>query len=190
VTRGPAMHHGCRDGARSSMRRDGLRGQGVATRPGFAAAGGAAGAGSCSPPAAAQRGYTLIEVLVAFSVLALALTLLLGTLSGATRQVRWSADAGRAGLHAQSLLAQTGVGEVLQPGRREGAFDDGRYRWTMDVAPYQDPLRATPAAIDPFSPQLLQLALEVRWGDGGPAERLRLETLRLVQPAPGQGGVP
>src|SRR5690606_27083210 len=65
------------------------------------------------------RGYTLIEVLVAFAVLALALTLLLGTLSGATRQVRWSADAGRAALHAQSLVAQAGVGEVLAPGIRQ-----------------------------------------------------------------------
>jgi general secretion pathway protein I len=156
----------------------------------MAAAGRATGVGSLSSPGSAQRGYTLIEVLVAFSVLALALTLLLGTLSGATRQVRWSADAGRAALHAQSLLAQTGVGEVLQPGRQEGVFDDGRYRWTLVVAPYQDPLRPAPAAIDPFSPQLLQLALEVRWGDGAPAERLSLESLRLVQPAPGQGGVP
>lgn len=59
-----------------------------------------------------QRGYTLIEVLVAFSVLALGLTLLLGTLSGATRQVRWSADAGRAALHAQSLIAQAEIGRA------------------------------------------------------------------------------
>src|SRR5690554_4154919 len=70
-----------------------------------------------------RRGYTLIEVLVAFSVLALALTLLLGTLSGATRQVRWSADAGRAAVHAQSLLAQAGVGEALVPGSRHGELD-------------------------------------------------------------------
>jgi general secretion pathway protein I len=134
-----------------------------------------------------QGGYTLIEVLVAFAVLALALTVLLGTLSGATRQVRWSADAGRAALHAQSLLAQVGVGEALQAGRRDGEFDDGRYRWTLDVAPYTDPLLPPPAGIDPFTPQLMQLRLAVEWGDGGRGQRMLLDSLRLVQPDATEG---
>ena len=51
---------------------------------------------------ARQRGFTLIEIVVAFAILALALTLLLGTLSGATKQIRWADDAGRAALHAES----------------------------------------------------------------------------------------
>jgi general secretion pathway protein I len=129
-----------------------------------------------------QRGYTLLEVLVAFAVLALALTLLLGTLSGGTRQVRWSADAGRAALHAQSLLADVGVGAPLQPGRREGVFDDGRYRWSLEVAPWVEPERAPPVAVDAYAPQLLSLQLTVVWGEGGPRERLQLHSLRLVQP--------
>lgn len=129
-----------------------------------------------------QRGYTLIEVLVAFAVLALALTLLLGTLSGATRQVRWSADAGRAALHAQSLLAQVGVGEALQPGRSDGTFEEGRYRWVLEVAPYVDPALPPAAIVDPFAPQLLSLQLTVAWGQGGARERLQVQSLRLVQP--------
>lgn len=137
-----------------------------------------------------QRGYTLIEVLVAFAVLAVALTLLLGTLSGATRQVRWSADAGRAALHAQSLLAQTGVGEVLQPGRSDGVFEAGRYRWMLEVEPYADPLRPPSGLTDPFSAQLLQLRLAVEWGEGSEAERIRLDSLRLVQPDATQGALP
>ena len=137
-----------------------------------------------------QHGYTLIEVLVAFAVLALALTVLLGTLSGATRQVRWSADAGRAALHAQSLLAQVGVGEALQPGRRDGEFDDGRYRWTLDVAPFTDPLLPPPAGTDPFTPQLMQLRLAVEWGDGGRGQRMQLDSLRLVQPDATEGALP
>lgn len=146
--------------------------------------------GSRFPVPGAQAGYTLIEVLVAFAVLALALTLLLGTLSGATRQVRWSADAGRAALHAQSLLAQTGVGEALQPGRSEGEFDNGRYRWTLEVAPYVDPLRPSSAVVDPFTARLMQLRLAVAWGDAAPARRIELDSLRLVQPDPVQGSLP
>ncbi|MGY1458211.1 MULTISPECIES: type II secretion system protein XpsI [unclassified Luteimonas] len=132
-----------------------------------------------------QHGYTLIEVLVAFAVLALALTFLLGTLSGATRQVRWSSDAGRAALHAQSLLADVGVGEALQPGREEGELEDGRYRWQLEVAPYTDPLLPGNAPQDPFAAQLLQLRLELAWGEGTRAQRLVLDSLRLVQPEPG-----
>lgn len=141
--------------------------------------------GGCS-----QRGYTLIEVLVAFAVLALALTLLLGTLSGASRQVHWSAVAGRAALHAESLLAQTGVGETLQPGRRDGDFEDGRYRWVLDVAPYDDPTRAPPTTRDPFSPQLMQLRLQVAWGDGGRGEQIVVDSLRLVAPDREQRALP
>ncbi|MGY0560250.1 type II secretion system protein XpsI [Luteimonas sp. A277] len=135
-------------------------------------------------PGSRQRGYTLIEVLVAFSVLALALTLLLGTLSGATRQVRWSADAGRAALHAQSLIAQAGVGEVLQPGRREGELDAGRYRWTLEVAPWVDPAQPPQLLEDVAGPQLMALRLRLEWGDGGPAQSLQVDSLRLVQPDP------
>lgn len=128
-----------------------------------------------------MRGYTLLEVLVAFAVLALALTLLLGTLSGGTRQVRWSADAGRAALHAQSLLADVGVGAVLEAGRREGVFDDGRYRWSLEVAPWVEPGRPPPGTVDPWAPQLLSVQLTVLWGEAGPRERLQLHSLRLVQ---------
>ena len=137
-------------------------------------------------PATARRarGYTLIEVIVAFAVLALALAILLGILSNSTKQIRWADEAGRAALHAQSLLDQVGVGQALQPGHREGVFEDGRYRWTLDIAPWRDPsLRdAAPQPEDPGAPKLMQLLLDVRWGDGGPRNRLQLQTLRLTLP--------
>lgn len=125
----------------------------------------------------AQRGFTLLEVIVAFALLALALTLLLGALSGASRQVRQAEDRSRATLHAQSLLAQLGVGAPLRPGRDEGRFD-ARYRWTLQVAPYADPLAAR-AQLDPSSAQLLDVRLDVRWGEGE-GESLRWHTLRLA----------
>lgn len=144
-----------------------------------------------------QRGFTLIEVIVAFAVLALALAIVLGTLSNASRQVRWSEDAGRAALHAQSLLDDTGIAQALVTGRSEGTFEDGRYRWTLEVAPWQAPAAdgggeaPSPQPVDPAAPRLLKLALDVRWGDAEARDgendartRLHLESLRWVRPEP------
>ena len=129
-----------------------------------------------------QRGYTLIEVVVAFALLAFGMTLLLGSLTNATKQVRVANDAGRAALHAQTLIDQAGVGEALAVGQRDGEVEGGRYRWDMNVTPFRDP--TAPPRQDQIlgAPQLLQLELTVRWGDGGPRETLRLQSLRLVTP--------
>lgn len=136
-----------------------------------------------------QRGYTLIEVIVAFAILALGLTLLLGTLSGAARQVRWADETGRASLHAQSLIDTIGVGEALRPGHRDGRFEDGRYRWSLDVAPYSDPLLPPAVTTDLGAPRLLQLSLLVQWGRGDdPRQRIQLRSLRLVTPNPVDAG--
>ena len=56
---------------------------------------------------ARMRGYTLIEVIVAFALLALALTLLLGSLTNAARQVHWADGAGRATL-VRAIAARPG----------------------------------------------------------------------------------
>ncbi|MCD9006537.1 type II secretion system GspH family protein [Luteimonas sp. XNQY3] len=128
-----------------------------------------------------QRGYTLIEVIVAFAVLGIALMLLLGTLSNGTRQVRWAADSGRAALHAQSLLDGIGIEIPVVPGGITGEFEDGRYRWALEIVPYVDPAMP-PALLDPSGPQLFEIALSVDWGERGPRERLQVHTLRLRQP--------
>lgn len=138
-----------------------------------------------------QRGYTLIEVIVAFAILALALTLLLGTLSGAAKQVHWSDQAGRAALYSQSLMAQTGVAQTLHAGHREGEFEEGRYRWTLDIAPYADPLIPAAPARDLSAPRLWQLALTMQWGDGDdPRQRIAVQSLRLVTPNVQEGEAP
>ncbi|HEY4582972.1 MAG TPA: prepilin-type N-terminal cleavage/methylation domain-containing protein [Lysobacter sp.] len=126
-----------------------------------------------------MRGYTLVEVIVAFAVLALALTLLLGTLTNAGRQVRWSADAGRAALLAQSVLEQAEMDGPWKEGERRGALEDGRYRWTLSVRRFEELDRAG-QPLNPGAPSLFTVDLTMQWGDGGPRERLELRSLRLV----------
>ncbi len=122
-----------------------------------------------------QQGYSLIEVIVAFALLALATTLLLGSLSGAAGQVRIADQQGRAALHAQSLLATLGVEAPLAAGRQQGEWEQGRYRWTLQVAPYREPRQATS--------RLWQVDLQVRWGEAA-AEQLHWRSLRLRANAP------
>ncbi|WP_133478811.1 type II secretion system protein XpsI [Cognatilysobacter segetis] len=129
-----------------------------------------------------QRGYTLIEVVVAFGLLALALTLLLGTLTNSTRQVRWSADAGRAALLSQSVLDRVENEGPLREGDRDGQLEDGRYHWQLQVRRFE---AAAGRPVDPNAPVLLALDLTMRWGDGGAAETYSLHSLRLVPPNAG-----
>ena len=131
---------------------------------------------------ATQRGYTLIEVVVAFALLALALSLLLGAMTHATKQVKLSDEYGRAALHAQSLLDQAGVGEALAPGHKQGELEDGRYRWELDVSPWRDPTAPPKQEQLLGAPQPIQLELVLRWGDGGPRQTLAIRSLRLVTP--------
>jgi general secretion pathway protein I len=148
----------------------------------------------------AQRGYTLLEVMVAFALLAIGLGLLLAILSGGVRSVARSSQSTQATLYAESLLDTLGVDRRLQPGRSQGAFENGRYRWTLDIAPFKPPV-PTPARGDPYStaPAVLSFAdnvmyrvvLQMQWGARGsdshePEQTLRVETLRAY--APVQGG--
>ncbi|MDE2408239.1 MAG: prepilin-type N-terminal cleavage/methylation domain-containing protein [Xanthomonadaceae bacterium] len=134
-------------------------------------------------------GFTLIEILVAFAVLALGLTLLLGSLSRASLQLRQGGDAGRAALLAQSLLDEHLV--LLQgPLQQAGTLENGRYQWRLAVTPWQDPQphkRETP--VDPLAARLLHVQLDMQWGDGGPQQQLHVASLRLATPSrlePGQ----
>ena len=132
-----------------------------------------------SHPARRQRGFTLLEVIIAFALLALALTLLLGSMSGAAKQVRHADDASRAALHAQSLLAKLGVGEALQPGQSAGGLEKGRFQWILTVTPYVDPLVPAAAALDTSAPRLLHVDLIVGWGDAA-GQQLHWQSLRLA----------
>lgn len=127
-----------------------------------------------------QRGYTLIEVIVAFALLALGLTLLLGTLSGATRQVRVAADGGRAALHAQSLLDELDMDAPLRPQQRDGDFEDGTYRWRLSVQPWREAAADAPVAPAVQGTRMLEVELDVEWGDGRPGQSLTVRSLRLT----------
>jgi general secretion pathway protein I len=140
-----------------------------------------------------QRGFSLLEVILAFALLAVALGILVAILGGGLTQVRGAGDASVATLHAQSLMDEVGVLEPIEPGMSGGDFDGGRYRWQMEVTEVEDPAPAGVADPDvappetvglqlPSAPVLYRLRLDVSWGEGEFERQITLVTLRARTP--------
>jgi len=86
------------------------------------------------------RGFTLIEVLAAFSVLALGIAIVVSLLNGGRRQVRYAAEASYAAQFARGLLDSQGLVSRLREGSDEGQSDDEHMRWTLEIKEIPDPL--------------------------------------------------
>ena len=90
------------------------------------------------PRRSRQRGFSLIELVAAFVVFALAFGVLMGILSSSIRNTRLAAEYTQAALWAQSRLDVVGIGEKLEEGHESGRFDD-EYRWELDISKYEPP---------------------------------------------------
>src|SRR5450432_1107900 len=86
-----------------------------------------------------EAGFSLLEVLAAFVILALVGTALLRVFSGALGNVAASDEYSRATLYAESRLAGLGVEAPLREGTQQGTSDDGYYDWTAKIEPYTPP---------------------------------------------------
>lgn len=122
-----------------------------------------------------EAGFTLIETLVAFAVLALAMIALFRAVTGGLESVRRAEQQALAVELAQSLLDGAGRERPLAPGTSSGASVTG-YRWDVTVAPYEAG-RARSAA-----PRVAAywVAVTVRWPGTGSGQSLSLRTLKLA----------
>lgn len=128
-----------------------------------------------------QAGFSLLEILVAFAVLALTLGVLLRIFGGGTRTAQTIDEYTRALSIAESLLAAAGVETPLEEGETEGDLNQG-YHWRLRVTPYpvSPELLVTDAAVPPpIRPYWLELTVE--WGDEDEPRHIALQTLRTLK---------
>ena len=136
---------------------------------------------------AAQRGFSLLEVLVAFSILALSLGVLMQIFSSAMRNAMLSQQYSNATLLAQSTLSSVGIEEPLQEGERSGEWDNGM-RWRLFVTAYEEPLEEGGEQPRGLGTEQLgfidgyQVRVAVSWDDGDTRRRVELESLRIATP--------
>jgi general secretion pathway protein I len=132
----------------------------------------------------ASSGFSLLEVLVAFVILALTLSVIMRIFSGGLHNVALADDYSRAVLLAQSRLAELSV-QPLE-GEARGEFD-GKYRWHSTIHPWVDDAGSSGVGVQPLPVRLMAIEVTVAWGEEGNKPReISLSTLQLVS-APGPG---
>ncbi len=81
-----------------------------------------------------QRGFTLLEVIVAVVIAALCLSALSQVFATGVRSASATSDYMRAMSLAQGLLAGAGIEKPLVDGSESGASSDGRLQWSLSVS--------------------------------------------------------
>lgn len=121
-----------------------------------------------------EAGFTLLEVIVAAAIAALALVALFQTSSTGLLTASEAARVAEAVDRAQSHLAAVGDAGTTPPGEIE-ADDGGGYRWRLTAHPVASP-RPGPGG----AATLYDIRVTVSWGGRRHTRSVELETRRII----------
>ena len=113
-----------------------------------------------------ERGFTLVEVMCAIAIAAMAMVFLLRGVTSSGTAAGTMEDHLGARILARSLIDIERGGAKPEPGSRDG--ESGKYRWRLDVT--TDGLSA------PRGYRFYRITAQVGWGERG---HLQLDTVRL-----------
>ena len=119
-----------------------------------------------------NSGFTLIEVLIAFAILALVLGVVFRTLSTGLSHERTAGLVTARVLEARSILDRLGADLALEEGTIEGRLATGE-RWALTVS-LLDPDAGDGGRAGALNAYLAELSI-----DGDDGRMLRLQTLKL-----------
>lgn len=128
-----------------------------------------------------QSGFTLLEVVVAFVILAIVMGSVFEVFNAALARTADQADRSQALAIAQSRLQATGSDGNLKEGDSQGESTDRRFRWSTSVKRYDEP-GPTAGGGMPMQAIYMLFLVEARvaWvGPDGRERDLRLATMAL-----------
>ena len=129
-----------------------------------------------------QRGFTMIEILAAFSVFALVFAVALQILSASVQNIRRSAEYTQAALWAQSIMETVGLERPVEDTLEQDQFNE-EYSYSLSIEPYElagdDGLLREAVPVD-----LYRVELVVGWGHQDKPREARFVTLRSIRGEP------
>jgi general secretion pathway protein I len=128
--------------------------------------------------AAAEAGFTLLEVVVAVAIAGLALVGLFQAGSGGLFAVDTATRAEEALQRAQSHLAAVGRDAALVEGESSGD-DGGGYHWRLQVQPAAQRQGVAADGVTPQNATLYSVLVSISWQSRGHERAVTLQTLRL-----------
>lgn len=119
-----------------------------------------------------QRGFTLIEVIVAIAILAISLAVVMQLFSAGLRTSRASCDYTRAIVHAKDKMEEL----FIHPLPGSGEFEDG-FKWMADIQPYQE----SNGELEDSAFNILKIKVRVSWNNALHKERaVELVSLKTI----------
>jgi general secretion pathway protein I len=126
-----------------------------------------------------DAGFTLLEVLIAFTLVAFVLAAVMQVYSGGLRMTGISEQRVVAAMLAKSKLAELSAKQPIVP-RAESGLSDTGYRWRTEVTKYWEIAPVEETGGTPIV--LYQLTVLVEWGPRVRPRSFELTTLRIGWP--------
>lgn len=127
-----------------------------------------------------QNGFTLLEILVAFTLLAAVFATIMEIIAGSARNTLKAAHNTEIALLAQSKMDELGLFEVLEEGTTSGEFNQNT-SWVLDITPFDVPYEGT--INQDFSVvELMQVKLSITTAEKNGNNVAEFITLRAITP--------
>jgi len=128
-----------------------------------------------------SRGFTLLEVMLAFVVFALSFATVLEIMAGSMRSVRRASDDTQVALFAQSIIDLVGTEIPVEEGQFNGTGMD-RYQWRLDIYLYEatDEDIRTQELAEMSGIELYRVDLDINWETGRRERDLHFSTIRSI----------